>query len=233
MSSTPRRPRSRSCAPTWRSKLAAARLRLAELERDYAQRERYVTDPVAFCEEVLKVKLWRKQAEAARALLEPPHQVMVESANNVGKSLLAAAMPIWSYMPRDPAVVILTAPTFRQVNRVTFKEVRRLYGKRPGMMPRAPLIETSPHHLLTGFTAIDENSFQGLRERSNLIVMEECIGISPSIWTGARGILSGGGDAYWLGIGNPTDTTSWAYTERQSGGWRIFSISAFEHPNIA
>src|SRR5262245_12722397 len=101
MTTIPRQPRSRSCARTWRSKVAAARLRLAELGRDYAQRERYVTDPVAFCEEVLKVKLWRKQAEAARALLDPPHQVMVESAYNVGKSLLAAAMAIWFYMTRD------------------------------------------------------------------------------------------------------------------------------------
>lgn len=190
----------------------------------------YKHDPVGFCRDILGTNPTSQQCEILEALTHPPHQVMVRSANNVGKSYLSALASIWFYCTRDPSIVILTAPTFRQVVGVTFKEVRRLY-KGEGLFPRAPRIETNPFHVLTGFTATDESSFQGLRERSNLIVFEECTGISAEIWSSAAGILSGGESA-WLAIHNPTDSASQAYVEEQSGAWRIFSLSAFEHPNV-
>jgi hypothetical protein len=36
----------------------------------------------------------------------------------------------------------------------------------------------------------------------------------------------------WLAILNPTNTTTQAYLEDQGGGWRVFSLSCLDHPNI-
>lgn len=228
--------------PTWKVKpRKLSRAIDIEIERRRRSREQnasesvqsvfgYKHDPIGFCRDILGTNPTSQQCEILEALTQPPHQVMVRSANNVGKSYLSALASIWFYCTRDPSIVILTAPTFRQVVGVTFKEVRRLY-KGEGLFPRAPRIETNPFHVLTGFTATDESSFQGLRERSNLIVFEECTGISAEIWSSAAGILSGGESA-WLAIHNPTDSASQAYIEEQSGAWRVFGLSAFEHPNV-
>ncbi len=81
----------------------------------------------------------------------PPHRVLVKSANGIGKSWLSAFAAVWFYLTRDPAVVILTAPTARQVVDVTFKEVRRLYGDRPrdpAQGPADPGPRRPPHDRL-------------------------------------------------------------------------------------
>jgi hypothetical protein len=192
---------------------------------------KYQNDPVAFVREVLGASLTAKQEQILRALVEPPHRVLVKSANNIGKSWLAGAACVWFYMTNDPALIILTAPIERQVNDITFKEIRRLYGNRPGIYPKSPRIEDHIGHLMTGFTASDATSFQGMHEEAMLVVFEECVGVDQEFWDAARGVLSGG-ICRWLAICNPTDSSSHAYTEEISGGWTVINVSAFEHPNI-
>src|SRR5262245_21733900 len=86
----------------------------------------YRDDPVGFCRNILGVKLWHKQIEIAEALVKH-RRVLVKSANAIGKSFTVSCLACWFYATHDPGICLVTAPTFRQVKDVTFKEIRRLW----------------------------------------------------------------------------------------------------------
>lgn len=197
----------------------------------------YRQNPVGYCRDVLKVELWDKQCEIASKLLTPPYRVLVRASHSVGKSFLAAALVNWWFDTRYPGVCLTTAPTARQVRDVLWKEVRRQRRAIPGGLedfvgPKIPRLETAPFHWAYGFTAQDAVSFQGQHEAAVLIIFDEAVGIDGEFWEAAESMLQGQEYAF-LAIYNPTDTTSRAYLEEQTGHWHIVTISALEHPNIA
>ena len=84
--------------------------------------------PVEFAREVLGVALWSKQEEVLEAL-RVHRRVAVKSGNGLGKGFSAAVAILWFLCCHDPAVVLSTAPTFRQVRHVLWREVHRLYHR--------------------------------------------------------------------------------------------------------
>lgn len=225
---TPWRPRQRAAIRSIADR-AVARHREADEDR----RARWRQDIPAYAFECLGITLVPRVAEAARALADHG-LVMVDSCNGYGKSVLAAVVALWAYDTADPSVTIVTAPTRRQVEDIIFREVRRFdRGQREGFSPKAPRLEDHSGHLLTGYTAVDENSFQGLRSSSTTIVIEEHNGIDRAILTAIRGMMMGGSNKRCLAIGNPVDPAAPARAEALAGGWKVFRWSAFEHPNIA
>ena len=82
--------------------------------------------PLPFARDVLRVKLWSKQEEVLTAL--PSHRrVAVKSGNGLGKGYCAAVALLWFLYYHDPAIVLSTAPTFRQVRHILWRQVHRLY----------------------------------------------------------------------------------------------------------
>ena len=82
--------------------------------------------PLTFASDVLNVRLWSKQEEVLAAL--PDHQrVAVKSGNGLGKGFSAAVAVLWFLHCHDPAIVLSTAPTFRQVRHILWRQIRRLY----------------------------------------------------------------------------------------------------------
>lgn len=191
--------------------------------------ETYKDDIVGYAENVLGVQLWAKQKEICEALIQHK-RVIVESANAIGKSFIVAVIATWFHETHIPGTAVLTAPTERQITDTTFKEIRKMY-RGPGLAKKANRIERTPNHKVLGYTAVDDTAFQGIHDENLLIVFEECIGIEGIFWNAARGVLAGG-NSYWLAVCNPTDISSHAYTERESGEWHVIQISAFDHPNV-
>ena len=142
----------------------------------------YRDDPVGYAWDVHGVWLWPKQAEVARRLLEPPHRVLVKSANAIGKTKLSGVLASWFYDCHEPGVCIITAPRFDQIRDTTFKEVRACLGNRPGMYPRHPRIESAPDRYINGTTAGDATAFQGIHCASLMVIFEEAIGVAPAFW---------------------------------------------------
>lgn len=192
----------------------------------------YQNDPVRYAREKLGITLWGKQIEAAESLLKPPYKTLVKASHNVGKTFLAAALVSWWYDTRNPSIVLTTAPTDRQVRDLLWKEVRtqrgRLGGFRGPMMPR---LESAPDHFAHGFTARDGDAFQGHHGPAILIVFDESVGVHPAFWETAKTMFAGENHA-WLCIHNPTDTSSQAYLEENTGNWHVVTMSALDHPNI-
>ena len=62
--------------------------------KDSAALARYRNDPVRYAREVLGVRLWDKQVEVARALVQHK-RVFVKASHSVGKSFLAGGLVNW------------------------------------------------------------------------------------------------------------------------------------------
>jgi len=114
----------------------------------------------------------------AELLLVPPYRVLVPSANSQGKTAGAAAIVLWWFATRSPAVVRTTAPKFEQVRDALWKEIRRL-GRGLGLpfQPKACRIERLAFDYAVGTTSSTETGAQGHHGPNQLFVMDEATGI--------------------------------------------------------
>lgn len=198
-------------------------------------------DPVRYAHEILRVKyLWDKQAEALMALLKDPYRVMMPSATNTGKTMLAAIAINWWYDSFPDGVSISTAPSQKHVEQVLWAQVRSLRQSAglPGLMPAAPMIRSGPNHYAVGMTAIDGTNFRGRHPSKMLIVFDEANGIDPVFWEAVATMFHRRPGFAFLAIFNPTDSACQAYLEDSavdSDGnpkWQRFSLDALDHPNV-
>lgn len=194
--------------------------------------KKYEGNPVLFAKEVLGIELWDKQAEILTALCRPPHRVLVKSAHAVGKTLMAAVFALYVYLIYDPSETIITAAREESLKDTLFKELRNLYGNKPGWYPRSNRIDTTAGHYIKGTVAKSGDAFQGIHGDVIAIILDEATAVPAEIFEAAKGMLAGGEKTFFLVIFNPTDNSSQVFIEEQSGDWDVFSISSFEHPNI-
>lgn len=111
---------------TFASDLAATlKTQVTKVERVQWPNAKFRHDPRAFAYYVLGQELWSKQLEIANAVVAHD-QVAVRGAQKVGKSNTAAVLALWWFCSHDDARVMLSATTEMQVNRVLYRELRRL-----------------------------------------------------------------------------------------------------------
>lgn len=207
-----------------------------------AQYAVYRDDPLGFFRDVLKIEVvWERQGEIACKLLEPPYRVLVPSGNECGKTLISAAIVLWWFCTRSPAIVVTTAPKFDQVKDLLWKEVRTLARRAKlnlPFMPRACRIERAADDFAVGVTANDSTSFQGHHGPNILFVVEEATGVEGQFFEAIETMFSPPGHAI-LAIFNPTDVSAHVYREykqatspRGMKSWNVVRMRADEHPNI-
>lgn len=117
--------------------------------------EKYQTDPVLYCREVLHAEPTDLQEAMMRALLQPPYRVLAFSGHSIGKTWFAAATVNWWYDCFDPGVCISTAPTLRDVKDILWTEIRiqRAQAGLGDLLPAAPEMRTDEKHWAKGYTA--------------------------------------------------------------------------------
>jgi hypothetical protein len=197
--------------------------------------QRYQKDPAAYATDVLKVAWWRKQNEIAMALTQPPYKVLVKAAHSVGKTFLMGGIISWWFDCFSPSIALTTAPSDRQVRDLLWKEIRvqRAAAKLGGFLgPKVPRLERTADHFAHGFTTKEAEAFQGHHGPHVMIAFDEAVGVHRMYWETAATMFAGEGHA-WLCIFNPTDLSSQAYAEEQTGNWKVITVSALDHPNIA
>ena len=84
--------------------------------------------PMRFARRVLGAHLYPKQQELLSAVASHP-RVSVSGANGTGKDFAAAAVAWWWLVNFRRSMVVVMAPTFRQVNDILFAEIRAAYGR--------------------------------------------------------------------------------------------------------
>ena len=193
-------------------------------------------DPVIWVELTLGEHLWSKQREIARAVRDH-RRVAVRSAQDVGKSMVAARLACWWIATHalGEAFVVTTAPTFKQVQAVLWREMRHAHslGKLAGVMNET---EWKISGRLVAFgrkpADYDPDGFQGIHARFVLVILDEAGGIPESLWDAAETLMANQGSRI-LAIGNPDDPLShFAKVSAPGSGWHKIRVDGLESPNF-
>ena len=195
-----------------------------------AFREKVRSDPVWFIEHVLKSSLWPKQRDIVNAVRDSA-EVSVRSCHASGKTYTAARIVHWWLASWDDAVVISTAPTFRQVEQILWREIRSSAAGR-GLYPPAAVLNTkiqlSDKWFALGLSTDNPDQFQGFHSPHLLVIGDEAPGIGEEIFQAMDGLTA----TKTLLLGNPTQNTGrFADTFKKQNVAKI-QISAFDVPMI-
>ncbi|MFO7325985.1 MAG: hypothetical protein DIU62_009735, partial [Pseudomonadota bacterium] len=191
------------------------------------------SDPVWWVREILGDEPWEKQVEILEAVRDYK-RTAVASCHAAGKSWIAARVALWFLYSHPYSIVATTAPSFRQVKRVLWQEIRRAHRR-----ARVPLggrllqteLQIDDKWYAFGFSTRDPDRFQGLHEGHVLVIVDEAAGVSPEIWTAIEGVLTGA-HTRLLAIGNPTEPSGPFYELFREPGVAKIHISAFDTPNV-
>lgn len=158
-------------------------------------------------------RLWSKQEEIVRSVFGPHRVTAVRSGHSIGKTKTAADIVLAWLFTGPYRTVITTAPTWRQVTELLWKEIRRSYngveavaGKPLGgrMPPSDAVLRIEEGWLAIGFSSDNSVNVQGWHcAGGTLVVLDEAPGVDPGIWEALQGVMVGENDRM-LALGNPT-----------------------------
>lgn len=197
--------------------------------------------PVTFATQTLGLWLSRKQREVLEAVRDHP-KVVVPSCHAAGKTFLSAIVVLWWMFTRKPAYVITTAPTWRQVQRLLWKEIRALHRRLPeSMRARSECDLTQlkilsadgnpdPYHYAYGFASDRAGDMPGEHAENMLVVYDEAPGIEDEQFA----VMDTYQPERELMIGNPVNATGRfrRAVEKPELGWHTVKISAYDTPNF-
>lgn len=200
-------------------------------------------DPVGFVQNVLRENTWSKPREILAALPHHP-KVAVPSCFSSGKTWSASRALLWFAFTHPPGQVqvITMAPTWRQVARLLWTEVRfahnraRLPGTVDMVQMKIPMLDGHEEVVAYGLSGAptNEHGVQGIHKQNLLLIVDEAGGISHVIGNNLRGMTSTEGSRM-LAIGNPpTDEEgSWfeGLCDRPEEA-HVITISAMDTPSM-
>lgn len=187
-------------------------------------------DPIFFVESVLGNTLWEKEKEILISVRD--HQVTaVRSCHASGKSYTAARVVNWWLLSHKGSVVITTAPTFRQVKEILWREIRGcITGK--GLYPPGAILETAinidSNWFALGLSSDRADQFQGFHSPHLLVVIDEASGVSQEIYEAIDGLVP----EKVLMIGNPLQNTGRFADSFKMVNVSKIHISALDTPNV-
>lgn len=210
-------------------------------------RQRMLHDPVGAAVHMLDFDPWSSQEQLVRSVWQYPRSAW-RSGNGVGKTAGAFGMvgPLFLLAHRN-SVVVTTAPTWRQVKQLGWREWRRSWGvmrKRLGAFPQlqevalpaclTTNVELSEQWHAFGLSSNEPEAFAGVHARNVLFIVDEASGVEDKIYEAGEGFLTSRGSHVLL-VGNPTKPSGLFYRAFTSerAAWNTGHISAFDSPNFA
>lgn len=162
-------------------------------------------------------------------------------------SMIASVLACWwvSTKPPGQAIVVSTAPTYAQVNKILWEEIRKHHANaQRGPYPMPGRVTQSDEWKLADGQIVgfgrkpakgDRHSFHGIHRRYVLALIDEACGVPEEIWTGIEAITTNIGCRI-LAIGNPDDrNTEFGKNfldPNTAHLWNRISIPAHSTPNF-
>jgi len=193
-------------------------------------------NPNVFISEHLGCEPWQTQIDIMNAVRDHP-RVAVRSCHGPGKTFLAARVMLWFLYSFSPSIVLSTAPTWRQVEKLIWKEVRSAYRQSlvvlgGNLPPKSSELQIwQDEWCALGISTNDPNRFQGFHQENVLVVVDEAAGVAEDIFEAVAGVLTSGHTRLLL-LGNPTAVGGKFYRTFRSPSWKTFHISAYDTPNF-
>lgn len=196
-------------------------------------RAKIQSDPVWFINTVLKGNLWGKQEDIVRSVFHNSNTT-ARACHAPGKTFCAGNIVLTFLFAYPNSIVITTAPTWRQVEDMIWKEVRSAYN-RSKLDLGGDLLKTryslGPDHYAVGLSTDEPDKFQGYHAPHILLIVDESSGVQSNLFEAIEGIGSTG-HVRKLELGNPTDPTGHFSGTFKSQFYTKISISCFDTPNF-
>lgn len=193
----------------------------------------YRDDPVGFSRDILGVS-WTDKIRTIALALRDHEKIVVPAGHAVGKTHGVAGIVIWWLSTRETKVVT-TAPTWRQVKDLIWREIRHQHTWSRKTLPGSPITvewNLAEEWFATGISTNDPERFQGYHADELLVVIDEGSGVEKFIWDAIVDSLAVSEGNRVLAIGNPTDPTSRFAQASRSSEWKTFTLSCLDHPNV-
>ena len=186
--------------------------------------------------------LWTRQVEILNALVKY-RKVTVKSGHGSGKTFIAAVATLYlAYVWK--ALGITTAPTGRQVKRLLWGEITKIWNHadswqksngRPGLGGRllTTSLELGDKWFVEGFsTDSKESNIPGFHADTIFVIIDEAGGVDPIVFQLFETILNSE-NVFVLLIGNPIDpNTEFKKTFDPKSEFYPITISCFDTPNV-
>ncbi len=193
-------------------------------------RQRSQGDPVWFSENILGTPLWSKEKEILEAVRDHA-EVAVRSCHASGKTFTSARVAHWWLISHEEAVVITTAPTFRQVKEILWREIRACAAKTP-LYPKNAVLDTAIHisekWFALGLSSDKAEQFQGFHSPHLLLIGDEASGIPEDIFQAMDGLTP----ERILLLGQPLHNQGRFADSFRNPNVKKVHISAFDSPNV-
>lgn len=201
----------------------------------------WLKDPVEYSRRFLRHRSWSMQRAIMRSVWQN-RRTAVKGCHASSKTFTAADIVLTWLAHDERAVVVTTAPTWKQVVLTMWGEIGKAIansivaypapGRAQLWIARAGVRGAKHDNYATGISTNEADRFQGLPRLKTLIVIDEAPGVKPPIWIAIEGIRAGG-DVRVLALGNPTYAGGPFYEAFTSNrlGWSSFTIDALDTPN--
>jgi hypothetical protein len=218
----------------------------------------YKPDPVKFVEHALGHFTWSKQREILWSIRDN-EKTAVKACHGSSKTFTAAEAVVWWFnVYPENSVVITTAPTHPQVEKLLWKEVNSIYSTtRIGLRGKCLTLgledtwqekkakeemrkkigekdSKSDKHFAYGFSTDRADRAEGYHAWNMLFIFDEAKGIDQWMWDAAEGAMTAG-NVRWLVIsttdGLEQNHPFWKCFGKDSD-WNQISISAFDSPFV-
>lgn len=194
----------------------------------------WLRDPAGWVELALGGWVSAQQRQLMETVRDHP-KVVVPAAHSVGKSKTAARLSCWwiDAHPPGSALVVTSAPTFRQVRAVVWREIRREHraGRLDGRMNQVEWVSRDGDICAFGAKPSDYDpaAWQGFHAQFVLVVLDEAAGVAAELWDQAERLTTGPQHRL-LAIGNPDYQGSYFHSMTSEPGWHTVTLSALDSP---
>jgi hypothetical protein len=206
-------------------------------------RSSLLSDPIWLCTSDLMpgIRTWTGMRLIYRSVFNN-QRTSVRAAHGLTKTYTAATIAITFLNRFKNSIVVTTAPTHRQVEKLLWKEIRGLYkqygARAGGNLIGAPLqlaVNYQPEWYMFGFSTDYAVNLEGLHASRLLWILDEAKGLPQWLYDSMEGSMTGG-----LSRVLEISTTDGAdqqcplrhHHERQRGGWNCIKLSAFDSPFV-
>lgn len=196
----------------------------------------YLKHPEEFGKDVFGVLPWHMQVEILKSVFDNKYTA-VKTCNAVGKSFIAAVIVVTFLMLYPGSIVVTTAPTWRQVTDVLWREIATMIKRSKYKLTDAEVrqagLSLDTNWYAVGLSTSRPENFFGYHADFILVVVDEAGGVDEPIFKGVAAITPNA-NAHVLLIGNPTEPTGTFYNAFNTPemGYKNFTISAFDTPNF-
>lgn len=190
--------------------------------------------PRFFVEDFMGDSIWSGQERIMNSVRDH-FETCARSCHGIGKTFIGSRTALWFLNAFENSIVITTAPTFRQVEKMMWKEMRDAMNKSNvklvGKILKTPNLRVDEKWYAMGLSTKDPNAFQGFHAVHILIIADEASGIPEKIFDAIDGVTTSAGAKILL-LGNPTNPLGRFAKSFKDPTTGKIHISAWDTPNF-